>query len=91
MKAATEQEAKTMITVETRDKVEQYLKNQGFTQFFAYIADAENGHLMATFRDEYGIATLLGNLINYHPQIAKSYALALVNQMGSENVSPHSS
>ena len=74
-----------MITVETRDKVEKYLKNQGITQFFVYIADAEDGHLMATSRDEYQMATLLGNLINYHPQIAKSYALSLVAQMGSEN------
>ena len=74
-----------MITAEIRDKVEQYLMSQGITQFFVYIADAEDGHLMATSKDEYQIATLLGNLINYHPQIAKSYALALVAQMGSEN------
>ena len=74
-----------MITVETRDKVEQYLKNQGITHFFVYIADAEDGHLIATSSNEYEVATLLGNLINYHPQIAKSYALALVTQMGSEN------
>ena len=74
-----------MITVETRDNVERYLTNQGITQFFVYIADAEDGHLMATSSNEYELATLLGNLINYHPQIAKSYALALVTQMGSEN------
>jgi hypothetical protein len=74
-----------MITFETRDKVERYLENQGITRFFVYIADAEDGHLIATSKDEYEIATLLGNLINYHPQIAKSYALSLVTQMGSEN------
>ena len=74
-----------MITLETRDKVEQYLKNHGITHFFVYIADAEDGHLMATSSNEYEVAALLGNLISYHPQIAKSYALALVAQMGSEN------
>ncbi len=74
-----------MITVETRDKVEQYLKKQGITHFFVYIADAEDGHLIATSTNEYELATLLGNLINYHPQIAKSYALALVAQLGSGN------
>jgi hypothetical protein len=53
-----------MITVETRDKVEQYLKEQGITHFFVYIADTEDGHLLATSTNEYELATLLGNLIN---------------------------
>jgi hypothetical protein len=74
-----------MITIETRDKVEKYLRDQGITHFFVYIADAEDGYLMATSDNEYKMAALLGNLINYHPQIAKSYGLALVTQMGPEN------